>query len=84
MAAPQNIIAVVFDFDDTLTDDSTTALLKSVGIDTVDFWQRKVKTLLDQGWGPVPAYLNLILDNVGKGKPLGKLRTSDFETSVRH
>jgi hypothetical protein len=29
MAAPQNVIAVVFDFDDTLTDDSTTALLVS-------------------------------------------------------
>jgi hypothetical protein len=26
MPAPQNVIAVVFDFDDTLTDDSTTAL----------------------------------------------------------
>jgi len=29
MTAPQNIIAIVFDFDDTLTDDSTTALLKT-------------------------------------------------------
>ena len=73
MAAPQNIIAVVFDFDDTLTDDSTTALLASVGIDTAEFWQEKAKSLTDDGWGPVPAYLKLILDNVGQGKPLGKL-----------
>ncbi len=73
MSAPQNIIAVVFDFDDTLTDESTTALLESAGIDTAEFWQKKAKALLDDGWGPVPAYLKLILDNVGEGKPLGKL-----------
>ena len=73
MAAPQNIIAVVFDFDDTLTDDSTTALLQSANIDTADFWQNKAKALLDDGWDPVPAYLKLILDNVGRDKPLGQL-----------
>jgi hypothetical protein len=73
MSAPQNIIAVVFDFDDTLTDDSTTALIQSVGIDPEDFWGNKAKVLLDAGWDPTPAYLKLILDNVGVGKPFGKL-----------
>jgi phosphoserine phosphatase len=73
MSAPQNMIAVVFDFDDTLTDDSTTALLASVGIDTNEFWGKKAKALLDQGWDPTPAYLKLLLDNVGEGKPFGKL-----------
>jgi phosphoserine phosphatase len=73
MAAPQNIIAVVFDFDDTLTDDSTTALIKSFGIDDKDFWTTKAKALLDAGWDPTPAYLKLLLDNVGDGKPFGKL-----------
>ena len=66
MSAPQNIIALVFDFDDTLTDDSTSALLQSVRIETADFWQKKAKTLLDKGWGPTPAYLKLLLDNVGR------------------
>jgi phosphoglycolate phosphatase-like HAD superfamily hydrolase len=73
MTAPQNIIAVVFDFDDTLTDDSTTALIKSVGIDPVEFWSKKAKALIDDGWAPTPAYLKLLLDNVGDGKPFGKL-----------
>ena len=73
MAAPQNVIALVFDFDDTLTDDSTTALLDSVGIDTKDFWGAKAKALLDAGWDPTPAYLKLLLDHVGDGKPFGKL-----------
>jgi len=73
MAVPQNVIAVVFDFDDTLTDDSTTALLEAHGIDTKDFWGVKAKALLDRGWDPTPAYLKLLLDNVGAGKPLKKL-----------
>jgi hypothetical protein len=81
VSAPQNIIAVVFDFDDTLTDESTTALLQSVGIEADDFWANKAKGLLDAGWDPIPAYLKLILDNVGQGKPFGKLtnaRLRDF------
>jgi len=36
MTGPQNIIAVIFDFDDTLTDESTTKLLEKYGIDPVE------------------------------------------------
>src|SRR5579883_2300070 len=73
MAIPQNRIAVVFDFDDTLSDDSTTKLLEASGVDAVDFWQNRNKKLVDEGWNPTLSYLKLILDNVGDGKPLGKL-----------
>lgn len=73
MTAPQNVIAVVFDFDDTLTDDSTTALLRSGGINTDEFWGKKQPALVEQGWDPTPAYLKLLLDHVGDGRPLGKL-----------
>ena len=86
MAAPQNIIAVVFDFDDTLTDDSTTALIEHVGIDAADFWGTKAKALLKSGWDPTPAYLKLILDNVGEGKPFGKLtniKLREFGASLK-
>ncbi len=86
MSAPQNIIALVFDFDDTLTDDSTSALLQSVRIETADFWQKKAKTLLDKGWGPTPAYLKLLLDNVGPRKRLGKLtnkKLREFGASLK-
>ena len=86
MSAPQNIIAVVFDFDDTLTDDSTTALIRSAGIDADDFWTKKANALMDAGWDPTPAYLKLLLDNVGDGRPFGKLtnaRLRDFGASLR-
>ena len=71
--APQNIIALIFDFDDTLTDESTTRLLESYGVDTKDFWRDQVQKQIDLGWDPSLAYLSLMLDVTGEGKPLGKL-----------
>jgi phosphoserine phosphatase len=78
MAAPQNTIAVVFDFDDTLTDDSTTKLLEAYGIDPVDFWQNKNNKLVIDGWNPTLSYLHVLLDNVGEGKPLKNLSNNDL------
>lgn len=74
MVAPQNVIAVIFDFDDTLTDETTTKLLETHGIDPVEFWQRQNRELVEQeGWDPILAYLKLLLDHVGEGRPLGRL-----------
>jgi phosphoserine phosphatase len=78
MSAPQNIVAVIFDFDDTLTDDSTTKLLEAHGIDTRDFWHNKMERLINAGWDPTLAYLKLILDNVGPSKPLRSLSNADL------
>ena len=80
MSAPQNIIALIFDFDDTLTDDSTTKLLQKYGIDTHNFWNTLVKQRVDNEWDPTLAYLDLFLENVGKGKPFGKLKNDDLKS----
>ena len=86
MGAQQNVIAVIFDFDDTLTDESTTKLLEHYGIDPVTFWQKQNKELIqEQGWDPIPAYMKLLLDNVGEGKSAGKLSNAalrDFGKSL--
>jgi phosphoserine phosphatase len=73
MSAPQNTIALIFDFDDTLTDDSTTQLLKSHNVDDAKFWTSSFAPLVNDGWDPAPAYLKLILDLVGDPKPLGRV-----------
>lgn len=75
-----NTIALIFDFDDTLLPDSTTELLESHGIDSKDFWGRSVKELISSGYEPSLAYLNRILENVGKDKPLGLLRNENLRT----
>lgn len=63
-------IAVVFDFDDTLVPDSTTALLHSRGIDVGEFWSELVPRLVNEGYDTPLAYLRLMLDRIGAGKPL--------------
>jgi hypothetical protein len=78
MPAPQNVIALVFDFDDTLTDDSATRLLESRGIDPGDFWGNRVQRLVRDGWDPTVAYLTELLNDVGEGKPLGRLTNGDL------
>ena len=78
MSAPQNIIALIFDFDDTLTDDSTSRLLEEYKIDADDFWNRQVKKRVDDEWDPTLAYLDLILENIGDDRPLGNLRNEDL------
>lgn len=74
------VIAVVFDFDDTLLPDSTTALLASRGIDTTEFWTEKAPGLVARGYDPPMAYLRLMLDLVGDELPLGPMSNEDLRT----
>jgi len=66
-------LAVVFDFDDTLLPDSTTQLLRRHDIDPKKFWTKDVRALIRSGFDPSLAWLKLLIDNVGSGKPLGNL-----------
>lgn len=75
--APANI-ALIFDFDDTLAPDSTSALLEERGMIPDDFWLNDVKKLVVSGYDPTLAYLQSILKNIGSGKPLGNLNNSDL------
>jgi hypothetical protein len=73
MSKVLEILALIFDFDDTLVPDSTTKLLRDHGIDTNHFWGVSAKNLIKQGYDQPFAYLKLMLDNIGEGKPLGNL-----------
>lgn len=71
-------IALIFDFDDTLVPDSTSALIESRGIDAADFWTNRTSALVRQGYDPALAYLNLLLQEVGPGRPLGQLSNAEL------
>ncbi|WP_322998950.1 HAD family hydrolase [Castellaniella sp.] len=58
-----DVIALVFDFDDTLAPDSTSGFLQHLGVDVDAFWHDRVDPLLnEQDWDPVPAYLYRMLE----------------------
>jgi len=62
-----DVIALIFDFDDTLAPDSTSGFLEQAGIDTARFWKEQVDPLLTQDWDPVPAYLYRMIELSRRG-----------------
>lgn len=76
------IVAVVFDFDETLIGDSTTLLLAKHGIKPKTFWGQ-VKKLVAAGHEPTLAWLTLFLENVGPDKPLGALSNKNLRAFGR-
>ncbi len=67
MAAPQNIIALVYDYDQTLSprymqDD---VLFPEFGIDPAQFWKKCNTLVQDQKWDGELAYMKCLLDYLG-------------------
>jgi len=75
-------IALIFDFDDTLAPDSTSSFLESIGIETKDFWGRKVKVLLDDDWDPIPAYLYKMVIESKEGKNITREKLKAFGKKI--
>ena len=67
------IIAIIFDFDDTLAPDSTSGYLDQCGIDVPRFWKEEVRPLMEtktasEEWDPVPAYLYKMIEKSAGGE----------------
>ena len=77
MAAPQNIIALVYDYDQTLSpmymqDD---VLFPEFGIDPVQFWKKCNALVTGQAWDGELAYMKCLLDYLGMDRVTnGRLR----------
>jgi hypothetical protein len=69
-----NTIGVIFDFDDTLGEDTTNLFMKKKlgmsGSQIRNFWSREVGILVQEGWDPPLAYIHLILERA-RSKRLG-------------
>ncbi|EKD28434.1 MAG: hypothetical protein ACD_79C00300G0001 [uncultured bacterium] len=67
MKNPCKKIAIIFDFDDTLCNDSTEAFLKYAGIDTEEFWHL-TSDKIKAGFDPALAYMTLMIDKASETK----------------
>src|ERR1700722_15038583 len=55
----ESVIALVFDFDGTLGQDTITTLVSSYENDPKQFWQR-VDHMIEEGWDPPLAYMHVL------------------------
>ncbi len=71
--AAQNIIAIVYDFDGTLSPGNMQeeTIFQSYGIDKKKFWERSQKLVVKRGYEKTLAYLKLLIDDpIFRRKPL--------------
>jgi haloacid dehalogenase-like hydrolase len=71
MSVPQNTIAIVFDYDQTLSPNymQDEVLFPAFGIDSARFWQRCQALVRDQGYDSELAYLKALLDCLELDRP---------------
>src|SRR3954464_11113799 len=71
MSAPQNIIAIVYDYDQTLSpsymQDET--VFPAFGINSENFWRRCSELVRDDGYDNELAYMLWVLDTLGMDRP---------------
>ncbi len=71
MATPQNTIAIIYDYDQTLSPTymQDEALFPVFGINPVNFWQRCGELVRDQGFDNELAYMKVLLDCLEMDRP---------------
>jgi hypothetical protein len=71
MSVPQNTIAIVYDYDQTLSPNymQDEVIFPVFGIDSSKFWQRCQALVRDEGYDSELAYLKALLDYLGLDRP---------------
>ena len=71
MPTPQNIIAIVYDYDQTLSPTymQEEVLFPAFGIDSAKFWQRCAVLVKEDGYDNELAYMKVMLDYLGMDRP---------------
>jgi len=83
--AAQNIIAIVYDFDGTLSPGNMQeeTIFKAYGIDKKKFWARSQSLVVRKGYEKTLAYLKLLIDDpVFKKRPLTKSKLREFARHI--
>jgi hypothetical protein len=71
MSTPQNTIAIVYDYDQTLSPSymQDEVVFPAFGIDGTKFWTRCSELVRDHGYDNELAYMKVLLDTLGMDRP---------------
>jgi hypothetical protein len=71
MSPPQNTIAIVYDYDQTLSPSymQDEVVFPAFGIDGAKFWQRCAELVRENGYDNELAYMKVLLDTLGMDRP---------------
>src|SRR6267143_1287126 len=71
MSTPQNTIAIVYDYDQTLSPSymQDEVIFPAFGIDGAKFWTRCSELVRDNGYDNELAYMKVLLDTLGMDRP---------------
>ena len=71
MSAPQNTIAIVYDYDQTLSPSymQDEVVFPAFGINSEIFWRRSSELVRDHGYDNELAYMKVLLDQLGMDRP---------------
>ena len=71
MTNPQNTIAIVYDYDQTLSPSymQDEVVFPAFGINSGSFWRRCSELVRDQGYDSELAYMKVLLDTLGMDRP---------------
>ena len=71
MSTPQNTIAIVYDYDQTLSPSymQDEVVFPAFGIDPKSFWRRCTEFVRDEGYDSELAYMKVLLDTLGMDRP---------------
>jgi hypothetical protein len=71
MSTPQNTIAIVYDYDQTLSPSymQDEVVFPAFGIDSAKFWRRCTELVREEGYDNELAYMKVLLDTLGMDRP---------------
>jgi len=71
MSVPQNVIAIVYDYDQTLSPNymQEEVIFPAFGIDSRAFWKKAQELVREQGYDSELAYMKVLLDCLGMDRP---------------